>query len=61
MFAARDSSPRPNPPLEVMYEVFCLLDIEVELVEDDGPPTINVRGQVTSEAIDQIGRRARDL
>ena len=47
-------------PLEVMHEVFRLLDIEVELVEDDGPPTIN-RGHVTTEAVDQIGRRARDL
>lgn len=50
-----------NPPLEVMHEVFRLLDIEVELVEHDGPPEIKVRGQVTSEAVDQIGRRARDL
>lgn len=50
-----------NPPLEVMHEVFRLLDVEVELIDEDGGPTITVRGQVTTEAVDQIGRRARDL
>src|SRR5581483_1928534 len=49
-----------NPPLEVMHEVFRLLDIEV-ILSDDDEPKVTVRGNVTSEAIEQIGRRARDL
>jgi hypothetical protein len=50
-----------NPPLEVMHEVYRLLDVEVELGENLAQPMITVRGKLTTEAIDQIGRRARDL
>jgi DNA invertase Pin-like site-specific DNA recombinase len=50
-----------NPPPEIMHEVFRLLDVEVELLENAREPKITVRGNLTSEAIDRIGRSARDL
>lgn len=50
-----------NPPIEVKHEVFRLLDVEVELMENAAEPKITVRGNLTSEAVERIGLTARDL